>query len=191
MSKKFTIRKIYYEQKKYVGLGGLIYLMPKGTVRVDYCCNGVPIVSNVLVPYNEIKHVYGFEYEKGLLEKFKTQENIGSKDIYCFISVTLQENVQHTKTEYTVNNIIRDDVPYEDYLKLYSTKIDLGNRVIYKMYKAMYEIVKDKNINVDYVVYRKLHRITNKFDSINILDANKLIKVLSRKVKSKNDTEID
>ena len=182
----FTIRKTFYKNKTREDLSKDFFLfISENSMNVDYCCNGLPVVRQFLLPFNKVYHMLDSEFSQEVMRK---EENWINEDIYVFLSFTIRDNIIKLNLPYKKSQgseKVRDDL---EYIGLFSITYELGLENVFKMYRCFINIINEYKLNVGKIAYIKVHRLTNSLDNVNLVDYCKFKKkLLSRKnLKKKN-----
>ena len=87
----FGVRKILYMEDRKINLvGDHMFRVAKGTIEVQFLCNGYVIVRQFLIPFNNIYHMLDSDF---VTEVMKTEKDWYNSNIYVFFSFTLRDNV--------------------------------------------------------------------------------------------------
>lgn len=171
MKHKFTIRKIFYKDKTREDLSKDFFLfVSKNSVNVDYCCDGLPIVRQFLLLFNEVYHLLDSEFSQEVMRKRKNWIN---ENIYVFLSFTIRDNIVKLDLPYkksSGSDKVVNDLEYIDY---FSITYELGLENVFKMYKCFIDMINEYNLNIGKVAYVKVHRLSNPYENVNIVDFNK------------------
>ena len=175
----FSIRKILYtKDRKITLIKNHTFRVTKNTIEVQYLCNGLAIVRQFMIPFNEIYHLLDTEFVSEVMRKDK---NWFVNNIYVFISFTLKDNILYNNLPYEKsNNLDRLNINDEEYRDLFSITYKLGRENVLKMYKCFISMDKDYKLNIGKVAYTKVHRLTNSLDSVNLVDSNRFKKLTER-----------
>ena len=175
----FSIRKILYTKDKKINLiKNHIFKVTKNTIEVQYLCNGIAIVRQFMLPFNEIYHLLDTEFVSEIMRKDK---NWFVNNIYVFISFTLKDNIIYNNLPYeNSNNLDKMDINDEEYKDLFSITYKLGRENVLRMYNCFILMDKEYKLNIKKVAYTKIHRLTNSLDSVNLVDFNKFKKLIER-----------
>lgn len=176
----FSIRKILYtKNRKIILIKNHTFRVTKNTIEVQYLCNGLAIIRQFMLPFNEIYHLLDTEFVSEVMRKDK---DWFVNNIYVFISFTLKDSILYNNLPYEKSNNLDklniDDNEYED---LFSITYKLGRENVLRMYKCFISMNKDYKLNIGKVAYTKVHRLTNSLDSVNLVDFNKFKKLVERK----------
>ena len=176
----FSIRKILYTKNRKITLiKNHTFRVTNNTIEVQYLCNGLAIVRQFMIPFNEIYHLLDTEFVSEVMKKDK---DWFVNNIYVFISFTLRDNIIYNNLSYEKsNNLDRLNINDEEYEDLFSITYKLGRENVLKMYKCFISMDKDYKLNIGKVAYIKVHRLTNSLDNVNLVDFNKFKKLVERK----------
>ena len=168
------LRKIFYLKDRYVNLNGNTpFKVVKGTLSIELVENNDTIVYFYLLPYSKVYHLLNKEYQRKVIEKFgKGWED---RNIYIFISFTSRKNVIKYNLPFELTNVVNNkrDSLFED---LFSLTYKIGMKNTLKIYKEFYKMSEENNIEIDNIMYMKIHRMTNSRDTVNIISADKFKK---------------
>lgn len=175
----FSIKKILYTKNRKITLiKNHTFKVTKNTIEVQYLCNGLAIVRQFMIPFNEIYHLLNTEFVSEVMKKDK---DWFVNNIYVFISFTLKDNILYSNLPYEKsNNLDRLNIDDEEYRDLFSITYKLGRKNVLKMYKCFVSMNKGYKLNIGKVAYTKIHRLTNSLDSVNLVDFNKFKKLVER-----------
>ena len=175
----FSIRKILYtKDRKITLIKNHTFKVTKNTVEVQYLCNGLAIVRQFMLPFNEIYHLLDTEFVSEVMRKDK---NWFVNNIYVFISFTLRDNIIYNNLFYeNSNNLDKMNIDDEEYIDLFSVTYKLGRENVLRMYNYFILMNKEYKLNIKKVAYTKIHRLTNSLDSVNLVDFNKFKKLVER-----------
>lgn len=175
----FSIRKILYtKDRKITLIKNHTFKVTENTVEVQYLCNGLAIVRQFMLPFNEIYHLLNTEFVSEVMKKDK---DWFINNIYVFISFTLRDNIIYNNLPYeNSNNLDKMNINDEEYRDLFSVTYKLGRKNVLRMYKCFISMNKDYKLNINKVAYTKIHRLTNSLDSVNLVDFNKFKKLVER-----------
>lgn len=175
----FSIKKILYTKNRKITLiKNHTFKVTKNTIEVQYLCNGLAIVRQFMIPFNEIYHLLNTEFVSEIMKKDK---NWFVNNIYVFISFTLRDNIIYNNLLYeNSNNLDKMDIDDEEYKDLFSITYKLGRENVLRIYNCFVSMNKDYKLNIGKVAYTKVHRLTNSLDSVNLVDFNKFKKLVER-----------
>lgn len=175
----FSIRKILYtKDRKITLIKNHTFKVTESTVEVQYLCNGLAIVRQFMLPFNEIYHLLNTEFVSEVMKKDK---DWFVNNIYVFISFTLRDNIIYNNLPYeSSNNLDKLNIDDEEYKDLFSITYKLGRENVLKMYKCFISMDKDYKLNIGKVAYTKIHRLTNSLDSVNLIEFNRFKKFIER-----------
>lgn len=175
----FSIRKILYtKDRKITLIKNHTFKVTENTVEVQYLCNGLAIVRQFMLPFNEIYHLLNIEFVSEVMKKDK---DWFVNNIYVFISFTLRDNIIYNNLPYeSSNNLDKLNIDDEEYKDLFSITYKLGRENVLKMYKCFISMDKDYKLNIGKVAYTKIHRLTNSLDSVNLIEFNRFKKFIER-----------
>ncbi len=175
----FSIRKILYtKDRKITLIKDHTFRVTENTVEVQYLCNGLAIVRQFMIPFNEIYYLLGTEFVSEIMEKDK---DWFVNNIYVFISFTLRDNIIYNNLPYeNSNNLDKMNINDEEYRDLFSITYKLGRENVLRMYNCFVSMDKDYKLNIGKVAYTKIHRLTNLLDTVNLVDFNKFKKLVER-----------
>ena len=176
----FSIRKILYtKDRKIILIKNHTFRVTKDTIEVQYLYNGLAIVRQFMIPFNEIYHLLDTEFVSEVMRKDK---DWFVNNIYVFISFTLKDNILYNNLPYEKsNNLDRLNIDDEEYRDLFSITYKLGRENVLRIYKCFISMNKDYKLNIGKVAYTKVHRLTNSLDSVNLVDFNRFKKLIERK----------
>lgn len=175
----FSIRKILYtKDRKIILIKNHTFKVTKNTIEVQYLCNGLAIVRQFMLPFNEIYHLLDTEFVSEVMKKDK---NWFVNNIYVFISFTLKDNIIYNNLSYeNSNNLDKMDINDEEYIDLFSVTYKLGRNNVLKIYNCFILMDKEYKLNIGKVAYTKIHRLTNSLDNVNLVDFDKFKKLIER-----------
>lgn len=175
----FSIRKILYtKDRKITLIKNHTFKVTKNTIEVQYLCNGLAIVRQFMLPFNEIYHLLNTEFVSEVMRK---DRNWFVNNIYVFISFTLKDNIIYNNLSYkNSNNLDKLNIDDEEYKDLFSITYKLGRENVLRIYNCFVSMNKDYKLNIGKVAYTKVHRLTNSLDSVNLVDFNKFKKLIER-----------
>lgn len=175
----FSIRKILYtKDRKITLIKDHTFRVTENTVEVQYLCNGLAIVRQFMIPFNEIYNLLDTEFVSEVMKKDK---DWFESNIYIFISFTLMDNILYNNLPYeNSRNLDNSYIKDEEYKDLFSITYKLGRENVLRMYKCFVSMDKDYKLNIGKVAYTKVHRLTNSLDSVNLVDFNKFKKLVER-----------
>ena len=175
----FSIRKILYtKDKKITLIKNHTFKVTKNTIEVQYLCNGLTIVRQFMLPFNEIYHLLDTEFVSEVMRKDK---NWFVNNIYVFISFTLRDNIIYNNLPYeNSNNLDKMNIDDEEYIDLFSVTYKLGRENVLRMYNCFILMNKEYKLNIKKVAYTKIHRLTNSLDNVNLVDSDKFKKLIER-----------
>ena len=175
----FSIRKILYtKDRKITLIKNHTFKVTNNTVEVQYLCNGLAIVRQFMLPFNEIYHLLNTEFVSEVMKKDK---DWFVNNIYVFISFTLRDNIIYNNLSYeNSNNLDKSNIDDEEYEDLFSITYKLGRENILRMYNCFISLDKEYKLGIKKVAYTKIHRLTNSLDSVNLVDFNKFKKLIER-----------
>lgn len=175
----FSIRKILYtKDRKITLIKDHTFRVTENTVEVQYLCNGLAIVRQFMIPFNEIYHLLDTEFVSEVMKKDK---DWFVNNIYVFISFTLRDNIIYNNLPYeNSNNLDKINIDDEEYKDLFSITYKLGRENVLKMYKCFLSMDKHYKLNINKIAYTKVHRLTNSLDTVNLVDFNKFKKLIER-----------
>ena len=175
----FSIRKILYTKgRKTTLIKNHTFKVTKNTIEVQYLCNGLAIVRQFMLPFNEIYHLLDTEFVSEVMRKDK---DWFVNNIYVFISFTLKDNIIYNNLPYkNSNNLDKLNIDDEEYKDLFSITYKLGRENVLRMYNYFILMNKEYKLNIKKVAYTKIHRLTNSLDNVNLVDFNKFKKLVER-----------
>lgn len=172
-----TIRKNYYLSDRVINLSkNSTFKVVEGTIEVQLLVNGYPIVRQFLVPFDKVYHLLNTEFTSVVMKKEKDWMN----GVYIFYSFTIRDNILLNSLDYSISPNFKEGVGDINYEELFSFRYNLGRDMVLKMYRGLNDLIKNYKIPVRKIAYSKIHRLTNKYDSVNIVDYSKFRKLLER-----------
>jgi len=173
----FGVRKILYTADRKINLiGDHMFRVAKGTIEVQFLCNGYAIVRHFLIPFNNIYHMLDSDF---VTEVMKTEKDWYGSNIYVFFSFTLRDNVILNNLPYSELNT-KKDIQDKQYIDLYSITYNLGSEYVRTMYNEFLNIIKNYDINIGKIAYVKIHRVTNPLNTVRLVEFDKFKNYLER-----------
>ena len=173
----FGVRKILYTADRKINLiGDHMFRVAKGTIEVQFLCNGYAIVRQFLIPFNNIYHMLDSDF---VTEVMKTEKDWYGSNIYVFFSFTLRDNVILNNLPYSELNT-KKDIQDKQYIDLYSITYNLGSEYVRTMYNEFLNIIKNYDINIGKIAYVKIHRVTNPLNTVRLVEFDKFKNYLER-----------
>lgn len=172
-----TIRKNYYLSDRVINLSkNSTFKIVEGTIEVQLLINGYPIVRQFLLPFNKVYHLLNTDFTNVVMKKEKDWMN----GIYVFYSFTIRDNILLNSLDYSLSPNFKEGIGDINYEELFSFTYKMGRETVLKMYKGMVDLAKNYKLPIRKVAYSKIHRLTNKYDSVNIVDFSKFVKLVER-----------
>ena len=164
------------EDRKINLVGDHMFRVAKGTIEVQFLCNGYVIVRQFLIPFNNIYHMLDSDF---VTEVMKTEKDWYNSNIYVFFSFTLRDNVILNNLPYSELNT-KKDIQDKQYIDLYSITYKLGSEYVKTMYNEFLNTIKNYDINIGKIAYVKVHRLTNPLNTVRLVEFDKFKNYLER-----------
>lgn len=164
------------EDRKINLVGDHMFRVAKGTIEVQFLCNGYVIVRQFLIPFNNIYHMLDSDF---VTEVMKTEKDWYNSNIYVFFSFTLRDNVILNNLPYSELNT-KKDIQDKQYIDLYSITYNLGSEYVKTMYNEFLNTIKNYDINIGKIAYVKVHRLTNPLNTVRLVEFDKFKNYLER-----------
>ena len=164
------------EDRKINLIGDHMFRVAKGTIEVQFLCNGYVIVRQFLIPFNNIYHMLDSDF---VTEVMKTEKDWYNSNIYVFFSFTLRDNVILNNLPYSELNT-KKDIQDKQYIDLYSITYNLGSEYVKTMYNEFLNTIKNYDINIGKIAYVKVHRLTNPLNTVRLVEFDKFKNYLER-----------
>ena len=164
------------EDRKINLVGDHMFRVAKGTIEVQFLCNGYVIVRQFLIPFNNIYHMLDSDF---VTEVMKTEKDWYNSNIYVFFSFTLRDNVILNNLPYSELNT-KKDIQDKQYIDLYSITYNLGSEYVKTIYNEFLNTIKNYDINIGKIAYVKVHRLTNPLNTVRLVEFDKFKNYLER-----------